>query len=423
MNCKLNTLLVAGILLLVSASAKCEDSAQKENPAELSQASKKIIDIFAMMNKEYDKAKKKIQETRDKFSAEKIKAEYEKQQQKLIAKANELGVKLEEKLKKARENSETLAVEIAKLKKQIADSKPKDGQVASDEYYKAVWKIKLLNAKFELLQKEIDYYAMTVKALKHDKIKELPAKRKLVWSDEFNYKGLPDSDKWIYEEGFVRNKEKQYYTKARLENVRVENGCLILEGRKEKFKNAKYKKDSKDWRFSEEFAQYTSGSIKTKGKASWKYGYVEVRAKIPTGSGSWPAIWMLGTKKRWPACGEIDIMENIGRKPDLIHATIHFRDINEKYARAGNKIKADKPYDDFHIYALEWNAEKMDFYYDGQKYFSYKITDKSGKGDDNIFRQPFYLLLNLALGGSWGGKLDDKILPLKYYIDYVRVYQ
>ncbi|MBN1818816.1 MAG: DUF3472 domain-containing protein, partial [Sedimentisphaerales bacterium] len=132
---------------------------------------------------------------------------------------------------------------------------------------------------------------------------------KLTWGDEFDYTGLPNADKWDYEVGFIRNQEKQYYTKARAENARVEDGMLIIEGRKEKYDRA----------------DYTSASIHTWGKQHFLYGRIEVRAKLPTGRGTWPAIWMLGINRRelgWPACGEIDIMENVGFDPDTIHANI-----------------------------------------------------------------------------------------------------
>ena len=257
------------------------------------------------------------------------------------------------------------------------------------------------------------------------RLKKLSANRKLVWSDEFNYTGLPDQKKWNYEVGFIRNNEEQYYTKARKENVRVENGSLIIEGRKEKYRNAKYNPFSDKWQVKDEFAKYTSGSINTRGKASWKYGYIEIRAKIPTGQGSWPAIWMMGIEKWWPACGEIDIMENIGKEPDIIHATVHWKSLaTGKHKMSGGWVKAPKVYEGFHVYSVDWNKDRIIFYIDGKKYFSYTITDDAGgAGENNAFRKPFYLLLNLALGGNWPGKLNPQILPLKYYIDYVRIYQ
>ena len=138
----------------------------------------------------------------------------------------------------------------------------------------------------------------------------------LVWSDEFNYKGLPDKTKWDYEEGFVRNNESQYYTRARPENASVEGGVLIIECRKERFQPENHPP-----------VAYTAASLTTLNKESWQYGRIEVRAKLPHGKGVWPAIWMLGTnisEVGWPACGEIDIMEFIGKEPGNIYGTLHY---------------------------------------------------------------------------------------------------
>ncbi|MCE5276438.1 MAG: glycoside hydrolase family 16 protein [Planctomycetaceae bacterium] len=235
----------------------------------------------------------------------------------------------------------------------------------------------------------------------------------LVWADEFGDEGLPDPKKWTYETGFVRNQEKQYYTRARKENVRVEGGVLIIEGRNERFQ-----KDGKT-------ADYTSASITTQGKVSWTYGRIEVRAKLPQGKGVWPAIWTLGTNIRkigWPRCGEIDIMEFVGHTPDKVHGTVHWANTDGKHASLGHSLKAAEPWKDFHIYAIEWTADTIDFYFDGTKYFTYKVP-QADLPTGNAFRQDHYLILNLALGGTWGGKIDDSILPQKYEIDYVRVYQ
>lgn len=247
---------------------------------------------------------------------------------------------------------------------------------------------------------------------------------KLVWSDEFDYQGLPDNTKWDYEEGFIRNEEKQYYTKARKENARVENGMLVIEGIKEKYKNPKYKAGSKNWKEKNEFAEYTAASIITLNKASWKYGRIEVKAKLPEGKGMWPAIWTLGTnrsKLSWPRCGEIDIMEFVGKEPDKIHANVHYGP-DGVHKSKGGKLQTEKPYADFHIYAIEWDEKKIDFFFDDKKYHTVDL-DIAGKGEDNAFRRPQYLLINLALGGAWGGDIDDSTLPQKFLIDYVRVYE
>ncbi len=249
---------------------------------------------------------------------------------------------------------------------------------------------------------------------------------RLVWADEFNYSGLPDSAKWGYEIGFVRNFEKQFYTKNRLKNARVENGYLIIEARKERYKNPSFNLNSTDWRREKEYAHYTSASINTQNKMQFKYGRVEVRAKLPRGKGVWPAIWALGVNIAeigWPLCGEIDIMEFVGHDPDKIYATVHYGVGRAgEHNSCGANILAKKPYDDFHVYALEWNRDKMDFYFDQKKYYTFQI-DKSQKEVADQFRKPFYLLINLALGGSWGGKIDDSIFPQQYLIDYVRIYE
>ena len=252
---------------------------------------------------------------------------------------------------------------------------------------------------------------------------------KLVWSDEFNTPGMPDPAKWDYEEGFIRNNELQYYTRARKENGRVEEGCLVLEARKEPFKNPGYDpeaKDKKSLRKGRETADYTSASLITRGKAAWTHGKIEVKAKLPTGRGMWPAIWTLGTDKSqgWPACGEIDIMENVGFDPDLIHANIHTAKYNHvKKTNKGSKITIPAPHTAFHVYWIEWTPEKIDFYVDEKKYFTYE-NEKSGP-DAWPYDKDQYLILNIAVGGAWGGQMgvDDAVFPQKMMIDYVRVYQ
>ncbi|MBM4025318.1 MAG: glycoside hydrolase family 16 protein [Planctomycetes bacterium] len=258
----------------------------------------------------------------------------------------------------------------------------------------------------------------------------LPAwagQRKLVWSDEFNTPGLPDPAKWDYETGFIRNNEQQYYTRERRENARVEDGCLIIEARKEQWKNTAYDPNAKSGsRRSREFAQYTSASLITRGKASWTYGRIEVRAKLPSGRGTWPAIWMLGTNIRqvgWPACGEIDIMEFVGYEAGIIHANVHTKSYNHAIGTGkGDKTTTPDASEAFHVYAVEWESDRLDFFVDDQKYFTFH---NEGTGSDTWpFDKDHYLILNLAIGGSWGGQkgIDDSIFPQRYYIDYVRVY-
>lgn len=185
---------------------------------------------------------------------------------------------------------------------------------------------------------------------------------RLVWADEFNGKGLPDAGKWTYEEGFIRNNEAQFYTKDRPENVRMENGMLIIESRKEQYQNPLFKEGSKRAEERQKVANYTSGSLTTEGKASWNHGRIEVRAKLPAGRGTWPAIWLLGVNRKevgWPKCGEIDIM---------VHANFHTQSYNHVMKTSkGDKIVVENPSGSFHVYSVEWSTERMDFFVDGKK--------------------------------------------------------
>jgi beta-glucanase (GH16 family) len=237
---------------------------------------------------------------------------------------------------------------------------------------------------------------------------------KLVWADEFDQPGAPDPTKWVYEKGHVRNNEAQYYTDNRRENVRVENGCLIIEARQDSMPLPNGK-----------IARITSGAIETRGKASWEYGRIEVRAKIPEGRGTWPAIWMMPEDHSagWPACGEIDIMESVGFQPDVIHQTIHTKAANHINRKAhGTQTPVKDLGDGFHIYAMQWDAKKMEMFIDGQQTFSF---ENDGAGPDVWpFDKPFYMILNLAIGGTWGGQkgIDPTIFPCKMEVDYVRAY-
>ena len=246
------------------------------------------------------------------------------------------------------------------------------------------------------------------------------AEWELIWSDEFNTAGLPDPSKWSYEQGYLRNHEAQLYTHDRLENARVENGLLILEAHKEPFAIPPGTPSAQ----GRQFADYTSASLHTRGKFSLTYGRVELRAKLPHGRGVWPAFWMLGVnfpQVGWPACGEIDTMELVGKEPDEIHGTAHWKGGGEHQAQ-GNQLHVDHTDTEFHVYAVEWTPEQIDFSVDGHVYNRVQVAE-AGTGADNPFHKPQYLLLNLALGGEWGGEIDDGTLPQSYLVDYVRVYQ
>jgi beta-glucanase (GH16 family) len=257
----------------------------------------------------------------------------------------------------------------------------------------------------------------------------LTADWKLVWSDEFERDGLPDPAKWSYEEGFVRNRELQYYTVGRPRNARVENGQLILEAHQERFSNPRYRAEAPERRWQErrEHADYTSASLTTRGRAEWTYGRIEVRAKLPSGRGTWPAIWMLGTnigEVGWPACGEIDIMEYVGHDPGVVHAYVHTRGYNHTRGNGrGTRIALPSAEKEFHVHAVEWTPKKLEFFVDDRKFYT---LENDGTGVDSWpFDAPHYLILNLAIGGAWGGQegIDDSIFPQRYFIDYVRVYQ
>lgn len=238
---------------------------------------------------------------------------------------------------------------------------------------------------------------------------------KLVWSDEFNYTGAPDPTKWGYDEGCTGwgNSEAQCYTNARLENARVENGNLIIEARR----------DGTGRR------QYTSARLKTKNREQWLYGRFEVRAKLPSGRGIWPAIWMLPDKwnygkNYWPDSGEIDILEYVGYAPGQISGSVHTFQHNFRNGNPETK-KIDVPgvEQEFHIYAIDWYPKRIDFFIDGKKYFT--VAQRKNNWRYWPFNKEFYLLMNVAVGGSWGGRrgIDNAIFPQKMEVDYVRVYQ
>ncbi|WP_257274804.1 glycoside hydrolase family 16 protein [Endozoicomonas sp. SESOKO4] len=257
---------------------------------------------------------------------------------------------------------------------------------------------------------------------------------KLVWQDEFNYTGLPDSRKWNYEEGYIRNSELQTYTRDR-RNARVEDGVLIIEAHQIDRADANVCASGnriiqwwcrKTGREKGSF-HYTSASLTTQSRFEWTHGRVEVRAKLPQGRGVWPAIWLLGARIEelgWPATGEIDIMEFVGYQPDRIHAALHTESRNHRKGNAatGSVFISDTGMN-FHTYAVEWTSDSIDFYLGDQKYFSYQKEGQSPA--DWPFDDPMYLIINLAIGGGWGGKegIDHAIFPQKYLIDFVRIYQ
>lgn len=253
---------------------------------------------------------------------------------------------------------------------------------------------------------------------------------KLIFSDEFNGTGAPDAAKWTYEEGFVRNREPQWYA-SDLANVCQRAGALELTARKlpEARPNPRFSPQASadDWSRSRPTYVYTSGSIETKDTFSFQYGKVDVRARLPKGQGVWPAIWTLGTTRRHPDCGEIDIMEYVWSSPKTAWSTLHFlgREKVPTSKRSGGYTGPEVLDGEWHIYTMEWDDKRMTFSFDGKPYFTYDLDLANRPDGTNPFRAPHYLKLNLALGdpSNWGGTLDEKILPQTFAIDYVRVWQ
>jgi beta-glucanase (GH16 family) len=227
---------------------------------------------------------------------------------------------------------------------------------------------------------------------------------KLVWSDEFNYTGLPDMKNWGNEVGFIRNNELQNYTDRRPENAIVMDGNLLIIARKESY----------------ETADYTSASIITYVKQSWTYGKIEARIKLPNGQGLWPAFWTLGqniNQVGWPECGEIDIMEHINNV-DLIYGTAHW--LNGEHVSSGTDTSCNV--DIYHNYAVEWDKESIKWFLDGEKYWEVNIKNNINSTEE--LHLPQYIILNMAIGGDWPGPPDATTsFPDTMFIDYVRVYQ
>lgn len=253
----------------------------------------------------------------------------------------------------------------------------------------------------------------------------IPSGYHLVWSDEFDQEGPLDTEKWSFEEGFKRNREEQWYQK---ENAFCRNGMMIIEAKKEERNNPDFSPESKDWAKSRKKISYTSASINTLGKQSWQYGIFEIRARIPVGAGMWPAFWTLGMKKEWPSNGEIDIMEYYQGNILANMATgtnerwkAHWFSRTKAVEDLGGKAWSDQ----FHVWRMVWDEQAIALFVDDIQMIRVTMDqlvnrDRTGF---NPFTQPHYLLLNLALGGINGGTVDPTLLPAKYEIDYVRVYQ
>lgn len=245
----------------------------------------------------------------------------------------------------------------------------------------------------------------------------------LVWADEFDRDGRPDSSNWIYEHGFVRNQEDQWY---QAENAWIENGRLIIEARQETRPNPWFQPESEHWTRSRSHYHYTSACLKTRGKRAFQYGRFEMRAKIDVRPGMWPAFWTLGVEGEWPSGGECDIMEYFrgmllanfawGSErryvPIWDDSRLPIDSLGEGWA------------DEFHVWRLDWDEKSMKIYVDDRLLNEVDLSDTVNRGDHkNPFHQPHYLLLNLAIGGANGGYPSKTEFPARFEVDYVRVYQ
>jgi len=241
---------------------------------------------------------------------------------------------------------------------------------------------------------------------------------KLVWEDNFDYIGPPNPNKWEAQVGGHGwgNNELQYYTESG--NAWADGSKLIIEARCEEI----------------EGRGVTSARIRTRGKGDWKYGRIEARAKLPKGLGVWPAIWMMPTmdtnqaRIKWPDCGEIDIMEHVAYMKNTVHSTVHTETYNHiKRTQRGGQMVIDDLTDNFHIYSVEWNPDKMIFRVNENIIFTYSPKEDGGEISEAEwpFDKPYHVILNLAFGGNWGGVkgVDMSMLPARFEIDYVRVYQ
>lgn len=252
---------------------------------------------------------------------------------------------------------------------------------------------------------------------------------KLVWSEEFNQGNRPNPAYWSFERGFVRNEEYQWYQE---DNAFLENGLLVIEGRRERVKNPNYDSGSRNWRHSREFAEYTASSINTRGKFEFQYGRLEVKARIDTAIGLWPAIWTLGVKGEWPSNGEIDVMESYPSNGiQYILANVAWG-TDRRYTAKWDSKKIPLQYfidkdpdwpNQFHVWRMDWDEHFIRLYLNDELLNETDLTQTINHDGSNPFHQPHYILLNLAIGGQNGGDPSSAKFPTRYEVDYVRVYQ
>jgi len=248
---------------------------------------------------------------------------------------------------------------------------------------------------------------------------------KLVWSDEFDTNGRPDARNWTYETGFVRNDELQWYQP---ENAWCKDGLLIIEGRRERKRNPIYEPNSQDWKRSREYAGYTSASLTTNGLRRWQYGRFEMRGRIDARPGLWPAFWTLGVTGEWPSSGEIDIMEYY---QGTLLANAAWGSEKRWVARWDSVRKSIREFNDpdwpqkFHVWRMDWDERAIKLSVDDLLLNTVDLNETVNKDREgkNPFRQPHYIILNLAIGGASGGDPSKTEFPARFEVDYVRVYQ
>lgn len=245
----------------------------------------------------------------------------------------------------------------------------------------------------------------------------------LVWADEFDTPGAPDPTRWAYYTGFTKTNSPVYYT-SRADNVRVEEGCLILEARHETFRNPEYRPKGTRPRQKIESFPYTSGRVQTLGRAAWKHGRMVIRVRLSQAQGSHAAIWTMGEnypQLNWPRCGEIDILEYLGRMPEIAWQVVHYGDESGKDVSHENRAQVPALADGrFHEIAIEWDAEKIRWLVDGARTWTF-ATDAATTSHGNPYQLPHFLILNLSLGG-WGQEPDPADYPARMVVDYVRIY-
>jgi len=248
---------------------------------------------------------------------------------------------------------------------------------------------------------------------------------KLIWADEFNQNGRPDPNNWTYEHGFVRNEELQWYQS---ENARCENGLLVIEARRQRKPNPNYDPNSHSWRRKRPHIEYTSACLKTRGLHAWTYGRFEMRGRIDTRPGLWPAFWTLGSARPWPGCGEIDIMEYY-RGMLLANAcwagSQQWRPMWDDLRKPITEFADPDWSSKFHLWRMDWDKNQIKLYVDDQWLNTIELDKTINRTPDgaNPFHEPHYILLNLAIGGTNGGDPSETEFPARFEIDYVRVYQ